>query len=59
MYVQANVCACAHQWVEKKKPSVYVLIYDALLVINMVLLSHLDAVIDTWSGQHMGWELEL
>lgn len=59
MYVRANACACARQWEEKKKPSVYVLIYDALLVINMVLLSHLDAVIDTWSGQHMGWELEL
>lgn len=39
--------------------SVFVLIYDAVLVINMVLLSHLDAVIDTWSGRHMGWELEL
>lgn len=44
------------QW---EKKSVCVLIYDAVLVINMVLLSHLDVVIDTWSGQHMGWELEL
>lgn len=35
------------------------LIYDAVLVINMVLLSHLDAVIDTRSGQHMGREHEL
>lgn len=61
-----EVHVCASQCVRvctpvsgEKKPSVYVLIYDALLVINMVLLSHLDAVIDTWSGQHMGWELEL
>lgn len=43
----------------REKESVCVLIYDAVLVINMALLSHLDAVIDTWSGQHMGWELEL
>lgn len=35
------------------------LIYDAVLVINMALLSHLDALIDTCSGKHMGWELEL
>lgn len=35
------------------------LIYDVLLVINMALLSHLDAVIDIWSGRHMDRELEL
>lgn len=45
---------------EGGKASVCILIYEAVLVINMVLLSHLDdAVIDTWSGQHMGWEPEL
>jgi len=42
-----------------EKTWVCMLIYDAVLVINMALLSHLDAVIDTWSGQHMERELEL
>lgn len=44
---------------EREKESLCVLIYEAVLVINMALLSHLDAVIDTWSGHLMDWELEL
>lgn len=43
----------------ERKKCLCVLIYDAVLVINMALLSHLDTVIDTRSGRHMGRELEL
>ena len=56
------VCVCVRERESVtvgEKVCVCVLIYDAVLVINMLLLSHLDAVIDTWSGQHMDWELEL
>ena len=60
MCVTACVCVCKKERITvREKESVCVLIYDAVLVINMALLSHLDAVIDTWSGQHMGRELEL
>lgn len=44
---------------KKRKESVCLLIYDAVSVINTALLSHLDALIDTCSGEHMGQELEL
>lgn len=60
MCMRESVCICVRereqQW---EKKSVCMLIYDAVLVINMALLSHLDALIDTCSGKHMGWELEL
>lgn len=44
---------------KKRKESVCLLIYDAVSVINTTLLSLLDALIDTCSGEHMGQELEL
>lgn len=39
---------------KKKKVSVCLVIYDAILVINTALLSHLDALIDTCSGGAYG-----
>lgn len=39
---------------EKKKVCVRLVIYDAILVINTALLSHLDALIDTCSGGAYG-----
>lgn len=58
-FIMISWATCVRVRVKREGASVCVVIYDAVLVINMVLLSHLDAMIDTRSGQHMGWELEL
>lgn len=66
MCVYDGVCSCVRERTreqraqkKEKKKSVCLLIYDAVSVINTTLLSHLDALIDTCSGEHMGQELEL
>lgn len=58
MCMIACVCVCRESN-SKREISVCMLIYDAVLVINMSLSSHLDALIDTCNGEHMGWELEM
>lgn len=58
MCMIACVCVCRENN-SKREISVCMLIYDAVLVINMSLSRHLDALIDTCNGEHMGWELEM
>lgn len=53
-YMCVYLCKVRETRTVREKECVCILIYDAVLVINMVLLSHVEAVIDTWSGQHMG-----